>query len=350
MPDTFKSLFGVEPMARVFAPGRVNLIGEYTDLVGGSVLPMPLSAGISVEVAPAQGPAQVYSCQQQDRQELDLGRAAKGIWTDYVVGPLLMLKQSGLNSPNLNYRIDADLPSGAGVSSSAALEVAIIRAALSISGETLSAIEIAKLARQAENDYCGVQCGIMDQMAVSVGESGKALALDCETLAYRNLPLPDGWCIAVVHCGQARQLVDGAYNDRRNAILAAEAALGASLRRVPVERLAYLADPLVRKRAQHVVTEERRVGLAVQAMEARDRQAFGNLMNESHTSLQADFEVSTPGLDALVAAARKAGATGARLTGAGFGGCIVALIDESEKEAWWQNVATTCPDAWLVSL
>lgn len=350
MGATFRSLFGVEPVAQVFAPGRVNLIGEYTDLIGGSVLPMPLAKGVRVEVAPSDAQGNVYSSQQGEMQALSLAPTATGGWVDYIVGPLLMMKQAGFTVPDLNFQIAADLPAGAGVSSSAALEVAIMRAVLAVTGESLSPVKMAQLARQAENLYCGVQCGIMDQMAVAVGEAGCALALDCETLTYRHLPLPAGWCIAVVHCGQARQLVDGAYNDRQNAILTAETALKTPLKNASLSALQQLSEPLVFKRAHHVVTEQARVALAVEAMQAQDHQAFGELMNESHRSLQLDFEVSTPGLDALVASAREAGAVGARLTGAGFGGCIVALIDETEKQAWWQAVSHTCPEAWIVAL
>lgn len=350
MSDSFKTLFGKEAEADAFAPGRVNLIGEYTDLVGGSVLPMPLTKGITIEVAHSDGTNLAFSCQQQEQVELNLAASAKATWTDYVVGPLLMMRRAGLRVPDLNIRIDADLPAGAGVSSSAALEVAIIRTVLALTGEKLAPVEIARLARQAENEYCGVPCGIMDQMAVAVGERGKALSLDCGKLSYRNLTIPKDWCIAVVHCGQARQLVDGAYAERRDAILEAESILGGSLKHASPEMLSKISEPIVQKRARHVITEMARVAQAVEALESGDRNAFGTLMNESHQSLQTDFDVSTPGLDVLVDAARAAGAHGARLTGAGFGGCIVALIDAPNKERWWQRVSGVCPAAWLVSL
>ncbi len=190
----------------------------------------------------------------------------------------------------------------------------------------------------------------MDQMAVAAGKAGHALALDCDTLLSRQLPIPDNWCFAIAHCGEERQLTDGAYNQRRAAVDVAEAELGTGLKSLTRTAVEKISDPLVRQRARHIVSEEMRVLAAVKAMEKADAQSFGCLMDESHTSLAQDFEVSTPALNELVSAARKAGARGARLTGAGFGGCIVALIDTSQKTDWWTNVSKQSPKAWLVQI
>lgn len=350
MSDRFERVFGSKPKVTSFTPGRVNLIGEYTDLVGGAVLPMPLAKGVTVGMARSDGATKVYSALRDETATLDLTMAARDHWSDYITAPLVVLKASGIDVPPLNLSIEATLPAGAGVSSSAALEVGVIRAVLELVGERLSVQEIARLAQRAENEFCGVQCGIMDQMAVSAGSVGSALALDCETLVSRPVPVPEGWLFAVIHSGQERQLADGAYNERRAAVKAAEAELGRSLKNETLANVEMLEDPLVRRRARHIVGEQARVAKAVQAMEMGDRTGFGQLMNESHQSLAEDFAVSTPALNALVDAARSAGADGARLTGAGFGGCIVALLNAGTAESWWAAISEKCPQAWAVQL
>jgi len=350
MSSLHETIFGSKPVATCFAPGRVNLIGEYTDLVGGSVLPMPLTKGITVEVARAPSITMVHSSLRGETETIDLLENAKGQWTDYVVGPLRMLAATGIDLPPMSFSIESNLPPGAGVSSSAALEVAVIRAVLAVVDVPMADKEIAKLAQRAENEFCGVQCGIMDQMAIAAGTPGNALALDCDTLMFKNIPIPDDWTFAVIHCGQERQLSDGAYNERREAVRAAEAELGASLKFVTLDDVSSLGVTIMGARARHIVGEQVRVAAAVAAIEQVDKTAFGTMMNESHASLAADFEVSTPALDALVTAARDAGAYGARLTGAGFGGCIVALLDSDDVGRWTTEVAAKCPQSWAVQL
>lgn len=350
MSSLHETIFGSTPAATCFAPGRVNLIGEYTDIVGGSVLPMPLAKGITVEAAKAASITGVHSSLRRETETIDLSKGAKGLWTDYVVGPLRMLAATGIDLPPMSFSIESNLPPGAGVSSSAALEVAVIRAALSVMDLSLPDEEIANLAQRAENEFCGVQCGIMDQMAIAAGTSGNALSLECDTLNFKNIPIPNDWTFAVIHCGQERQLIDGAYNERRAAVQAAEAELGASLKSVSLDAVASLGHTMVGARARHIVSEQGRVAAAVNAIEQVDNTAFGTMMNESHVSLATDFEVSTPELDALVTAACGSGAHGARLTGAGFGGCIVALLDSDDVGRWWSEISTKCPEAWAVQL
>lgn len=346
-----EKVFGQTPEASGRAPGRVNLIGEYTDLIGGNVLPMPLSKGITVSVSRAASGTRVFSAIEEETRGIDLANGPAGSWTDYVAGPLVMATQAGIAVPPLNLSIESDLPAGAGVSSSAALEVAVLRALFALQESEQPGTEIAKLAQRAENEFCGVQCGIMDQMAVAVGERGYALALDCGTLDYEQVGIPRDWTFAVIHCGVARQLVDGAYNERRAALDKAAKALGPGpLKDRPMSAIESLSDPLVRRRARHVLAEQARTVKAADALREANASLFGRLMNESHASLQSDFEVSTPALDRLVEAARSAGALGARLTGAGFGGCIVALVPAPDKDAWWQDVSARCPDAWPVEL
>jgi len=236
MSQLFEDAFGTKPDVTQFAPGRVNLIGEYTDLVGGHVLPMPLAKGITVEAGRVEKETRAHSHLQGETVTLDLGGAAQSRWTDYVVGPLVMLQSAGIALPAMNLSISSTLPAGAGVSSSAALEIAVMRAALALAGISMTEREVALLAQRAENEFCGVQCGIMDQMAIAAGTAGSALSLNCTTLAARNIALPPDWRFAVIHCGQDRQLVDGAYNDRRTAVEAAATALGKDLKDRSEER------------------------------------------------------------------------------------------------------------------
>ncbi|MEQ9144005.1 MAG: galactokinase [Parvibaculaceae bacterium] len=346
-----EKVFGQAPEAAGYAPGRVNLIGEYTDLIGGNVLPMPLSKGITVSVSRAARGTHVFSAIEEETRGIDLADGPAGSWTDYAAGPLVIAAQAGIAVPPLNLSIESDLPAGAGVSSSAALEVAVLRALFALLESERSGREIAQLAQRAENEFCGVQCGIMDQMAVAVGDRGHALALDCGTLDYEQVAIPPDWTFAVIHCGIARQLVDGAYNERRAALDEAARVLGPGpLKDKPVSAIEGLSDPLDRRRTRHVLSEQARTVKAADALRKADAALFGRLMNESHASLQSDFDVSTPSLDRLVDAARSAGAFGARVTGAGFGGCIVALVPTDRKDAWWQAVSARCPDAWPVEL
>ncbi|MCE7999752.1 MAG: galactokinase [Rhodobiaceae bacterium] len=346
-----EDVFGQEAAATCFAPGRVNLIGEYTDLIGGNVLPMPLTKGITVTAGPAASGIHAFSTAEETKIEINLGEGKKDHWADYVAGPLVMAERAGAVIPPLNLMVESDLPAGAGVSSSAALEVATLKALFAFIGQDTSGAEVALLAQKAENEFCGVKCGIMDQMAVSVGKQKHALALNCETLEWDQVALPKGWTIAVIHCGEARQLTDGAYNERRAALDKAAAELGPDpLKSQPVEVAEQISDPLVARRVRHVLSEQARTLRATEALRSGDMALLGGLMNESHESLRVDFEVSTASLDRLVAAARDAGAAGARLTGAGFGGCIVAVVTENERDTWWQKVSSECPAAWAVEL
>jgi len=346
-----EDVFGQTARATCFAPGRVNLIGEYTDLIGGNVLPMPLSKGITVTAGPASFGIHVFSTAEEAKIEISLSESRKGHWADYLAGPLVMAQNAGADVPPMNLMVDSDLPAGAGVSSSAALEVATLKALFEFTQTEMTGADIALLAQKAENEFCGVKCGIMDQMAVSVGEPGHALALDCETLEWHQVKVPTGWSVAVIHCGEARQLTDGAYNERRTALDRAAKELGPHpLRNQSVSVNEQLSDPLVARRVRHVLSEQARTLAATDALRHGDMERLGMLMNESHESLRTDFEVSTGGLDQLVAAARDAGATGARLTGAGFGGCIVALITKTQRDKWWHTVSSACPAAWAVEL
>ncbi|MDO8288414.1 MAG: galactokinase [Parvibaculum sp.] len=350
MQSAFVEAFGRTPVAIGRAPGRVNLIGDHTDYAEGFCLPMPLVHVIEVAVAPAQS-FQAMSLTNGEMQSFDPSGLPRGNWTDYIAGSLAELSKLGIEVPPVDVLVRSDVPQGAGVSSSAALEVATIRAALELAGVTLDDVAVAQAAQRAENLYCGMQCGILDQMASAVGRQGEALLLDCRTNRGELIHVPSVFRFAVVHCGQERRLVEGAYNERRRSVEAAAGLLGVrALRDASAAMAESLVDPLLRMRARHVVGENERVLAAVGAMKNSQAERFGTLMVESHRSLAQDFEVSTEALDRLVDSALEAGAYGARLTGAGFGGCIVALLPACDTSKWWSRVAARNPSAWCVQI
>jgi len=274
--------------ASVRAPGRVNLIGEHTDYSGGLVLPLAIDLGIALSFEPSE------------RLELGSPLAAA------VEKELAVL---GRPAVGLRGSIDADLPPGAGLGSSGAFEVAVALALCDVAGFELEPLEIAVACRRAEERATGVPAGILDQAASLLGRAGHALLLDCGTLDHRWVSLPDEVAIVVLDSGERRALEHSGYGDRRRQLEAGEP-----------------------RRVRHVETENERVGACVAALERGDVAALGPIFAASHASLRDDYEVSTPALDALVAAALSAGAFAARLTGGGFGGCVVALADLQQAE------------------
>ncbi|AFV76406.1 galactokinase [Thermus oshimai JL-2] len=325
----FQEVFGAPPEASAQAPGRVNLLGEHTDYQEGYVLPTPLPYFTRVEVGRAEGRVEAYSETLKELRARPLGGGPQGDFLDYLLGVVWALREAGHRVEGARFYIRSDLPMGAGLSSSAALEVAALKALRALHRLPLSDQEVALLARKAEAEYVGVRCGIMDQMAASLGQVGQALFLDTRTLAHENLPLPPGVRVAVLDLGLGRRLSESGYNERRKE--AEEAA-----RRLGVKALRDVADlcmveslpPPLDRRARHIVGENLRVLRGVEALRRGDARAFGELMTQSHRSLSRDYEVSLPELDALVEEALKAGAFGAKLTGAGFGGAVVALVAE----------------------
>jgi galactokinase len=324
---SFVDEFGCHALTAAEAPGRVNLLGEHTDYNDGFVLPIGIKQRTRVEVAPSSdGRFHVYAADLNERVSIVPGSAANEGFGRYIGGCLAMLAASGYAIPPLLIRVSSTVPIGVGLSSSAALEVAMLRALRDLLEINMDDTTLALMAQQAEIRYAAVRCGILDQMASSLGDENTMLFLDTRSLAYQRLPLPPDSEILVIDTGTPRVLSGTAYNDRRTECEAAARALGvAALRDVDSpEALASLPEPL-RSRARHVVTENRRVLDALNA----DADAFGELMNASHASLRLDFAVSTPALDALSAALRSDPLVyGARLTGAGFGGACVALVQK----------------------
>ncbi|MER3554029.1 MAG: galactokinase [Meiothermus sp.] len=343
----FKDIFGQDPEASVSAPGRVNLLGEHTDYNGGFVFPAPLPYQTYVEAAKFEG-LEVYAENFKETKFRDLASGKKGDWLDYVAGCVWVLRKHGFEIPGLRAYIRSEVPMTGGLSSSAALQVSTMRALRALYNLPIDNKQIALLTQQGEVEYVGVRVGVMDQMASSLGKLGYALFLDTLSLEYKLAPLPQGYRVAVVDSGMPRRLAEAGYNTRRAECEEACKRLGIKLlREVSVKdlsRIEALPEPLNR-RARHVVTENARVLEGVEVLEAGDFKRFGELMVASHNSLRDDYEVSIPELDELVELELKHGAIGARLTGAGFGGATVALVEDSRYEAFKAGVQRDYPKA-----
>jgi galactokinase len=332
MTPTFQDLFHQDPVIEAQAPGRVNLLGEHTDYNDGFVLPTVIPQTTIVQLGPSNDAQHhFYSESLHEQVNVSPTEIVPESFGRYAIGCLRLLEQRGIQIPPLNIWIKSSIPIGAGLSSSAALEIAILRgvrtlgAQLSLPTLDLNDVELAQIAQQAEHQYAGVKCGIMDQMAVSLADAQHLLFLDTRTLQYERILIPTGAKILVLDSGIARTLAESGYNQRRKECEAAAQELGLSALR-DVTHLTQLQSlpPLLQKRARHVFTENQRVLAAKQGLSAPE---FGKLMNASHTSLRDDYAVSISGLDCLVDLLQHTpGVFGARLTGAGFGGACVALV------------------------
>ncbi|HZN16744.1 MAG TPA: galactokinase [Micromonosporaceae bacterium] len=338
----FSREYGGQPAGCWAAPGRVNLIGEHTDYNAGFVLPFALPLRTAVAASPVDSLEwTVWS--EQEGAAVSFGAAdlvpgrVKG-WAAYPAGVVWALREAGFAVPGARLAIASDVPAGAGLSSSAALECAVLTALADLGGLDLPEVRRPGLAQRAENAYVGVPCGIMDQSAAVLCRAGHALFLDCRTLATEQVPLDlAGLAILVIDTRAPHQLVTGEYAARRAACEQAARDLGvAALRDVPPdgldEALPRLASEVICRRVRHVVTENQRVLSTVALLRAGRVREIGPLLFASHASLRDDFEVSVPELDTAVEAALSAGAYGARMTGGGFGGCVLALVDAAAVE------------------
>jgi galactokinase len=337
----FAEVFGTEPDGVWRAPGRVNLIGEHTDYNDGLVLPIALPNQIQVTAsARADGVVAVASSGQQGVIEFalaDLGPGSVKDWAAYPAGAAWVLREAGYEIGGANLLFESDLPSGAGLSSSAALLCATAVALLGLHDLEVDPAEVARLAQRAENQYVGAPVGLMDQMASMCCTAGHALYFDIRAMTTDQIPFDpdaDGLALLVVDVKAPHRHVDSEYAARRQACEQAAAELGVpALRSITVkdldDALARLSDDVVRRRVRHVVTEIRRVEDAVALMRAGRLREVGPLFTASHASLRDDFEITVPELDVAVDTALAAGALGARMTGGGFGGCIIALVDAS---------------------
>jgi galactokinase len=331
------------------APGRVNLIGEHTDYNDGFVLPFTLPQRTTVTAARTDAPqwtarstygaagSTVGSAVGFTAADLSPGRVDG--WAGYVAGVVWVLREQGIDVPFADLSVTSDVPIGAGLSSSAALECATLAALLDLAGVEVPRGRWPELARRAENAYVGMPCGILDQSAVVHCRTGHALFLDCRTLVTEHVPFDlagAGLAMLVVDTRAPHRHAGGEYATRRATCEAAAKALGLpALRDVTdlAAALSTLDDEVARRRTRHVVTENRRVLDAVELLRAGRLAAIGPLLTESHASLRDDFEVTVPELDVAVDAAVAAGALGARMTGGGFGGCVIALVERDRSDA-----------------
>jgi galactokinase len=331
--NDFQALFSQTPPFTTHAPGRVNLIGEHTDYNGGFVLPTPIPQHTRVELLPRpDATVRVASANVGPRiLAYTLGAETHGRgWLDFVQGVTHVLRQEGYSIRGFDACIASEVPLGSGLSSSAALDVSLLRALRAGFALDLDDLRLALLAQRVENRFVGAQVGVMDPMAASLGEVGAALFIDTRSLAYQRVPLPAGAELVVINSGVAHQHAAGDYNTRRAECERACTLLGVAqlrdLSTADLTRLSSLPEPLGR-RARHVVTENERVVAAVEAMRAGDLERLGRLFNASHDSQRDDYQVSIAEIDLLVELARaEADVFGARLTGGGFGGSIVLLV------------------------
>jgi galactokinase len=323
----------------VRAPGRVNLIGEHTDYNEGFVFPAAIDLEIRIAYVPSDdGHVRLtrHDTGEQAEMAVDADRPADGSWFDYIAGVIGELRAAGHRPQGLRGVIDSSLPMNAGLSSSAAIEMASVWALLGDAAADVPPMDLARLAQRAENRYVGVNSGLMDQFASACGVAGAALLLDCRSREWRPVPLPDDVWLVVLHSGSPRRLAGSEYNVRRAQCEAGVAAIAKlepgvrSLRDVTPAMLDAAADhlePVVLKRCRHVVAENERVGRTVDALGAGDLRTVGEMFAASHASLRDLYEVSSPELDALVEIASSLpGVIAARMTGAGFGGCTVNLV------------------------
>lgn len=341
---------------RVFnAPGRVNLIGEHIDYNGGYVLPAALEFGTTLIIRERQDDEiHFYSTNLTYEAVIkvgDIGKDKSGEWIDYPVGVMVEIIKAGTNiTKGYDLMFHGEIPNGAGLSSSASIEVVTAYALLTLEEGKVDTVEISLLSQRAENQYVGVNSGIMDQFAVANGAEDQAILLMCDTLEYKHVPFRTGdYKLIIGNTNKRRGLVDSAYNERRQQCDQSLAILKEQL-----PSLSYLAeltpaqyselestlgDDILKKRTKHVVEENARVLASVDALSRGDLTAFGELMNASHDSLRDLYEVSCEELDVMVEEARKIpGTLGSRMTGAGFGGCTVSLVHENDVDRFVQEV------------
>jgi len=348
----FEDLFGSPP--RIFrAPGRVNLLGEHTDYNDGFVMPCAIGFSTRVAIFPRQDRKLVIRseefCEQFEFDLDNLPSRSTGVWSDYVLGIAIMLRQMGYLTPGASLLVRGEVPIGAGLSSSAAIEVASALALMSLDGAQLPLPEVAKLCQRTENLFIGARVGIMDQFVSCLGKAGHALLLDCRSLEFKLIPLPEDLRLVICNTMVKHEHASGAYNRRREEcdegvkILSQWYPEIRALRDVSVEQLEQHAGELpevIYRRCLHVVSENQRVLKGAKYMTDGDVDQFGRLMRESHRSLRDLFEVSCRELDVMAEIAESLpGYCGGRMTGGGFGGCTVNLVRAADAECFAERIA-----------
>ena len=357
MKDTFREKFGKAHTASYFSPGRVNLIGEHTDYNGGHVFPCAISLGIYALAAKREEPSfRVYSMNLPEQGVAEfplegLSYDEAKDWANYPMGVVDVLGKEGYRAPQgLDIVFYGTLPNGAGLSSSASIEVLTAVIMDDLFGFGMDRIKMVKLCQKAENRFVGVQCGIMDQFAVGMGKKDCAILLDCNTLEYRYSKLDIKDCsIVITNTNKKHSLVSSAYNERRSQCEHALAQLQkgkaiqslGELTKAEFDDLAHLIeDPVERRRARHAVYENRRTLEAVEALEGKNLKRFGELMHDAHVSMRDDYEATGPELDALAELAwQEPGLIGSRMTGGGFAGCTVSIVENRALDDFQAHIA-----------
>lgn len=353
LSEAFQNLYGGQP--RIFrAPGRVNLIGEHTDYNNGLVMPAAIDFSTWVAIAPRNDRKIVIRSESfSEAAEFNLDNKptrGQGHWSDYPFGVAAKLEQAGHRLCGANLMVHSEVPIGSGLSSSAAIEVATGLALLDNSEASIDRLELAQICQRAEHEFVGMRCGLMDQFIACFGQAGHALMLDCRSLEYRMLPLPEDVKLVVCNTMVKHELATSEYNARRSEceegvrLLALRLSCVRSLRDITVadlQRYEHELSEVVRKRCWHVVSENARVIEASSSLGRADLTTFGKLMSESHRSLRDDYEVSCEELDLMVDLSKQAeGVFGARMTGGGFGGCTVNLVKSEHVESFKRRVAS----------
>ena len=333
--------YGNEPTLVVRAPGRVNLIGEHTDYNDGFALPMALPFEVVIAGEPRNDGRVVATSEGFEPAEFAIADGVEqGGWFTYVHGTAAMLIDAGYPAAGWQGCLASDIPAGASLSSSAALEVASGLAFVTSAGGTIEANALARVGQRVENDVMGFPSGIMDQLASATSADGAASLIDCRDLSTTPVPLPAGVDVIIMDTGTRRELVDSEYAARRADCITAAATLGvAALRDATLDQVGALNDKRIRRRALHVISENTRTLDAAAAMRAGNATELGQLMNQSHSSLRDDYDVSGPALDRIVAMAQNTdGCLGARMTGGGFAGAAVALVESASSQSFIAHI------------
>lgn len=338
-------------MKKYFAPGRVNLIGEHLDYNGGLVLPAALSIGITATVTARADNCILLSTgnhgfQKQIDLADDIEWQKENDWTNYPLGVIAHLKKEGFAVPSLHIHYESNLPEGCGLSSSAAVEVLTAYILLSEIKSKINLVWLAEFCKNVENQFIGVKCGIMDQFSVALGKKDNAILLDCHTLNYQYIPFEtDDYRLVIMNTNKPRALVHSKYNERKQEcdealkVLQGIHSTLSNLCEAEMHQLSLITNETIKRRAQHVLSENLRVKESVKVLRYGDLTTFGRLMSASHRSLKEDYEVTGVELDTLAETAQQIkGCLGARMTGAGFGGCAIALVHQQTVEEFKKAV------------
>ena len=346
----FKQYFKQNPQVTAEANGRINLIGEHTDYSGGYVLPtlIPHKTIVSIGLRDdnrIKGVSEIFG-----ELECGINSSKDGTWLDFIRGAHYYINKNGANLDGINIAVTSNIPVDSGLSSSAALEISILRALTKLTNIEFSSLDLAKLGQKIEHNFVGTQCGIMDQIVCSCSKFGEILFLDCEELKTKILKGFKGYSFLIIHSGETRKLSMGKYNERKNEIENVIKLLKVkSLKEATINQVNEITDLVLRKRAHHVVSENNRVLQAFKCIEKDNPLKFGKLMYESHVSMSDDFEISSDKLNHIVKEAKNLGSIGARLTGAGFGGCVVVMSNSKNHDELANSIINKCPNSRLVA-